>query len=62
MMIDVGLGREDYSSIPTTAIGRWLKPLDIRTDLQTILGGPMVIDVGLDREDHSSIPHNCDQE
>ncbi|MCI58347.1 hypothetical protein A2U01_0079602, partial [Trifolium medium] len=32
MMIDVELGREDHSSIPATAIGRGLKPLDARTD------------------------------
>ena len=32
MMIDVGLGRENHSSIPATAIRRGLKPLDARTN------------------------------
>jgi hypothetical protein len=32
MVIDVELGKKYYSSIPATAIGRELEPLDIRTD------------------------------
>jgi hypothetical protein len=33
MMFGVELGTVDYGSIPTTAIGRGLEPLDARTDL-----------------------------
>jgi hypothetical protein len=33
VVIIAELGREDYGSIPATAIGRRLKPLDDRTDL-----------------------------
>jgi hypothetical protein len=32
MMIDIKFGREDYCSIPAPAVGRWLKPLDAKTD------------------------------
>jgi YbbR domain-containing protein len=32
VVIDAELNREDYGSIPATAIGRELKPLDVRTD------------------------------
>ncbi|MCI36992.1 hypothetical protein A2U01_0058216, partial [Trifolium medium] len=32
VVIGAELGREAYSSIPTTAIGRGLKPLDASTD------------------------------
>ncbi|MCI45825.1 hypothetical protein A2U01_0067064, partial [Trifolium medium] len=31
-VIDAELGREDHGSIPATAIGRRLEPLDVRTD------------------------------
>ncbi|MCI21744.1 hypothetical protein A2U01_0042914, partial [Trifolium medium] len=41
VVIDAELGREDHGSIPATAIGRGQKPLDVRTDLRTRLGGPM---------------------
>jgi hypothetical protein len=34
-VIGVELGREDHSSISTTAIGRGLEPLDTITDLKT---------------------------
>jgi hypothetical protein len=37
MVIDVELGRENYGSIPATAIRRGLKPLDARIDLRTKL-------------------------
>jgi uncharacterized protein YaaW (UPF0174 family) len=40
-MIDAGLGREDHSSIPATAIGRGLKLLNAITDPRTSLGGPV---------------------
>ncbi|PNX64915.1 hypothetical protein L195_g038287, partial [Trifolium pratense] len=39
MVIGTGLGREDHSSIPTTAIGRGLEALDVRTDPRTRLAG-----------------------
>jgi hypothetical protein len=32
VVIGVELGRDDHSSIPTTAIGRRLEPFDIRID------------------------------
>ncbi|MCI12215.1 hypothetical protein A2U01_0033318, partial [Trifolium medium] len=41
VVIGAGLGREDYGSIPATAIGRGLEPLDARTDSRTRLGGPV---------------------
>jgi hypothetical protein len=41
VIIDVGLYRNNYSLIPTTAIRRRLKLLDGRTDSQTKLGGPV---------------------
>jgi hypothetical protein len=31
-MIDAKLGRKNHGLIPTTAIGRGLKPLDVRTN------------------------------
>jgi hypothetical protein len=31
-VIDIKLDRKDHSSIPVTAIGKELKPLDVRTD------------------------------
>jgi hypothetical protein len=31
-MIDVEFGKKDHSSIPPTAIGRKLKPIDVRID------------------------------
>jgi hypothetical protein len=34
-MIDAEIGREDRGSIPATAIGRGLEPLDARTDPRT---------------------------
>jgi hypothetical protein len=34
---DIKFSRGDHGSIPATAIGRWLKPLDARTDPQTRL-------------------------
>jgi hypothetical protein len=37
MVIDAKLGRKDYGSIPQTAIGRRLKPLDARTLVGRIL-------------------------
>lgn len=40
-MIDVGLRRNDYGSIPATAIRRGLKPLDARTNSRTTLVGPV---------------------
>jgi hypothetical protein len=33
MVINAEFGREDHGSIPTTAIGRGLKPLDAIIDL-----------------------------
>ncbi|MCI29152.1 hypothetical protein A2U01_0050361, partial [Trifolium medium] len=33
VVIDAGLGKNDYDSIPATAIGWELEPLDVRTDL-----------------------------
>jgi hypothetical protein len=36
-VIGAKFGREDHGSIPTTAIGRRLKPLDDRIDPQTRL-------------------------
>ncbi|MCH97209.1 RNA polymerase subunit beta, partial [Trifolium medium] len=39
VVVDAGLGREEHGSIPATAIGRGLEPLDSRTDLQTRLDG-----------------------
>jgi hypothetical protein len=41
VVIDTRFGREDESSIPATAIGRRLKPLDARTDPRIKLDGPM---------------------
>jgi hypothetical protein len=41
MVIDIGIGREYHSSIPTIVIGRQLKPLNVRTDLLTKLDGPV---------------------
>jgi hypothetical protein len=41
VIIDVGLYRNNYSLIPTTAIRRRLKSLDDRSDPQTKLGGPV---------------------
>jgi hypothetical protein len=35
VVIDAELGREDHSSIPATAIGRGLEPLDAITDPRT---------------------------
>jgi hypothetical protein len=32
MVIGAELDREDRGSIPATAIGKWLEPLDARTD------------------------------
>jgi hypothetical protein len=32
VVITAELGREDYGSIPTTAISRELKPFDVRTE------------------------------
>ncbi|MCI23947.1 hypothetical protein A2U01_0045130, partial [Trifolium medium] len=37
VVIGAELGREDHGSIPATAIGRRLKPLDARTDPRTRL-------------------------
>ncbi|MCI83039.1 hypothetical protein A2U01_0104314, partial [Trifolium medium] len=37
MVIDADIGREDHGSIPATAIGRRLEPLDARTDIRTRL-------------------------
>jgi hypothetical protein len=37
MVIGTELGRGDHSSIPATAIGRGLEPLDVRTDPRTRL-------------------------
>jgi hypothetical protein len=37
VVIDAEFDRKDHDSIPATAIGRRLKPLDVRTDLQTRL-------------------------
>jgi hypothetical protein len=31
-VIDAELGRKDHGSIPATAIGRRLEPLDVRTE------------------------------
>lgn len=39
VVIGAGLGREDHSSIPATAIGRGLEPLDVITDPRTGLVG-----------------------
>ncbi|MCI52291.1 hypothetical protein A2U01_0073535, partial [Trifolium medium] len=33
VVIAARLGREDHGSIPATAIGRRLKPLDVRIDI-----------------------------
>jgi hypothetical protein len=35
-MIDTELGREDHDSIPATAIEMGLKPLDARTDPESM--------------------------
>jgi hypothetical protein len=40
-MIDVGLSKDDYSSISATVIERGLEPLDAITYLQIKLGGPI---------------------
>ncbi|MCI66908.1 hypothetical protein A2U01_0088166, partial [Trifolium medium] len=37
VVIVAELGRENHGSIPATAIGRGLEPLDARTDPRTIL-------------------------
>jgi hypothetical protein len=37
VVISAKFGREDHGSIPTTAIRRGLKSLDVRTDLKTRL-------------------------
>ncbi|MCI59303.1 hypothetical protein A2U01_0080558, partial [Trifolium medium] len=37
MVIDAGLDRENYGSIPTIVIRRGLEPLDARTGLRTRL-------------------------
>jgi hypothetical protein len=42
MMIDIGLGRENYSSIPATAIEMKLEPLYNGTNAQIRLGGLVV--------------------
>jgi hypothetical protein len=39
MVIGAELGREDHGSIPTTAIGRGLKPLYVKTEPWTKLTG-----------------------
>jgi hypothetical protein len=36
-VIDAELDREDYDSIPTTAIGRGWEPLDVKVDPRTRL-------------------------
>ncbi|MCI17229.1 hypothetical protein A2U01_0038376, partial [Trifolium medium] len=40
-MIGAGLGWKDHGSIPATAIGRGLEPLDAITDPRTRLGSPV---------------------
>ncbi|GAU24899.1 hypothetical protein TSUD_116240 [Trifolium subterraneum] len=42
MVIDAELGREDHSSIPATAIGRGLKPFDVRIDTRIRLSWKFV--------------------
>jgi hypothetical protein len=37
VVIDAEFDRENHSSIPTTAIGRWLELFNVRTDLINIL-------------------------
>jgi hypothetical protein len=39
VVISIELGRKVHNSIPTTAIRRRLKPLNLRTDPQTRLNG-----------------------
>jgi hypothetical protein len=41
VMIVTGLGRKNHSSISTTLVGNCLKPLDVKTDLQSKLGDAM---------------------
>jgi hypothetical protein len=41
-MIDVGLSKDDYSSISATVIERGLEPLDAITYLQIKLGGLLI--------------------
>ncbi|MCH93486.1 hypothetical protein A2U01_0014438 [Trifolium medium] len=43
LVIDTGLGKEDDSLSPATAIGRGLEPFDGRTDLRIRLGGPVAV-------------------
>jgi hypothetical protein len=40
-VIDAEFGKEDHGSIPATAIGMRLEPLDVRTDPRIGLGSPI---------------------
>jgi hypothetical protein len=41
VVIDAEFDKEEYGSILATAIGRGLEPLDVRSNFQIRLGGPV---------------------